>query len=122
MFPTGQAGVALLFLRTSVAATLLFGILPAPFTLPMKFAGGLIALALLVGLAASACAAICCVAELAFVLHSNGGAAICSGLAALISLALALLGPGAYSVDARAFGRRRIVFIRHGSGGHEDDA
>lgn len=121
MFPTGQAGIALLFLRASVAATLLFGVLPAPYTLPLKLAGALIALALLVGLATSVCAAICCVAGLAFMLHSNGAAAICSGLAALISLALALLGPGAYSVDARAFGRRRIIFTRHGSGSHDDD-
>ena len=28
----------------------------------------------------------------------------------LIALALALLGPGGYSLDGRAFGRRRLVF------------
>ena len=33
----------------------------------------------------------------------------------LEALALALLGPGAYSLDARLFGRRRIIFSqRHG--------
>ena len=122
MFPTGQAGIALLFLRASVAATLLFGVLLVPYTLPLKVAGALIALVLLVGAATSVCAALCCIAELAFMLNSNGSAAICSGLAALISLALALLGPGAYSVDARAFGRRRIVFTRHGAGGEDDDS
>lgn len=31
------------------------------------------------------------------------------GLAALIALAVALLGPGAFSVDAKLFGRREIV-------------
>ncbi|MBM0103257.1 hypothetical protein JM946_00810 [Steroidobacter sp. S1-65] len=114
MFPTGQPGIALLFLRASVAATLLFAVLPAPFTLSLKLAGAVIALALLVGIASSVCAALCCIAELAFMLTSSGTVAICSGLAALISLALALLGPGGYSVDARAFGRRRIIFTRHG--------
>jgi uncharacterized membrane protein YphA (DoxX/SURF4 family) len=38
--------------------------------------------------------------------HANGATA---AYLALMSLALALLGPGAYSVDARLFGRLEII-------------
>jgi hypothetical protein len=40
-----------------------------------------------------------------------GPHARCIALAALLSASLALLGPGAYSVDARLFGRRVVVFL-----------
>jgi uncharacterized membrane protein YphA (DoxX/SURF4 family) len=35
---------------------------------------------------------------------------IAAACMAIVALALALLGPGAYSIDARWFGRREIVF------------
>ena len=34
----------------------------------------------------------------------------------LSTLALAMLGPGAYSIDARRFGRRVLILPPHGSG------
>jgi len=42
-------------------------------------------------------------------LSAADGAGIAIGLAVL-GLALAMIGPGAWSVDARLFGRRRIAF------------
>jgi hypothetical protein len=105
-FPSGPPGIGLLMLRVSVALALVLsfswhqGIAPA-------------------GIAASwvICLALCggyftpVAAMLAFVLQ---GALLCLRLlsveASLIPLvdavALALLGPGAYSLDARRFGRR----------------
>jgi hypothetical protein len=119
MFPTGRAGVALLFLRVSVAATLLFGVITGPYTLPLKLASAVISIALCLGIATPVCAAICCIAEVVLLLNSSGATAVCLALAALISLTLALLGPGGYSLDARSFGRRRIVFTNRKDGGDD---
>ena len=49
---------------------------------------------------------------------SNPGAAGFDGLLATLGVALALLGPGAWSIDARLFGWKRVE-IRRARGGNE---
>jgi len=49
---------------------------------------------------------------------SNPGAAGCDGLLATLGVALALLGPGAWSIDARLFGWKRVE-VRPARGGNE---
>jgi uncharacterized membrane protein YphA (DoxX/SURF4 family) len=44
------------------------------------------------------------------------------GLLFVMGVSVALLGPGAYSVDARLFGRREIVVPRATRGGRCEDA
>jgi len=109
MFPRGGPGFALLLLRISVAAIFLisvakrFGVSSAP----LIFAGTLlISFCLAIGFLTPYLSVVTGVAAIAFLLfnpHSGHLPHICSIVDAS---ALALLGPGAYSVDARLFGLR----------------
>ena len=111
MFPSGRAGVALLCLRLSAVVTLFLG---AEFTKPISDAATLftavVGLALCIGLATPICALTCCLAAGYLLFNTAGAASLCLVISALNALALALLGPGAYSIDARLYGRRRVVF------------
>lgn len=110
MFPSGRAGIALLVLRTSVAAALLLGAVTGARALLVNIASACIAALLCAGFATPICAGLCSVVAAVVAFRATGTSALCATLFALTSLALALLGPGAYSLDARLFGRRRIVF------------
>nr|WP_298722787.1 hypothetical protein [uncultured Steroidobacter sp.] len=110
MFPSGRAGIALLVLRMSVAAALLLGAVVGSHALLWTAASGSLAALLFAGFATPLCAGICSVVAGMVAFRATGDSALCPTLFALTSLALALLGPGAYSLDARLFGRRRIVF------------
>lgn len=110
MFPSGRAGLALLVLRTSVAAALLLGAVVGSHALLWTAASGSIAVLLCAGFATPICAGVCSIVAAIVAFRASGDGALCPTLFALTSLALALLGPGAYSLDARVFGRRRIVF------------
>jgi hypothetical protein len=114
MFPTGWPGIALLLLRFALGATL------SPFSL--RFPGapewtsdatllvGPVILALLVGILTPIAAVLCIVIELAAWHLSGAPIAAVHLCAMLVAASLAMLGPGAYSLDARLFGRRQLVF------------
>ncbi|MGC4051237.1 MAG: hypothetical protein QM757_17895 [Paludibaculum sp.] len=67
---------------------------------------------LLAGLWTPISAAVTAMLELWIASRSNDGGAE-HFLAAAIAAGLTMLGPGAWSVDARLFGRRRISFSKH---------
>jgi len=72
---------------------------------------GAIAAALLILGVLTQSVAIGCLALLAWeMLFLGGTLGVVGGIQGLDVLALALLGPGAYSIDARLFGRRVIHF------------
>jgi uncharacterized membrane protein YphA (DoxX/SURF4 family) len=110
MFPLGLPGFALLLLRVSVALTVLVCV----YTREQDAAAWLLAAAwvpallLVVGFLTPFVAVIAVAAELLSLSSLTGPLASFIGVSALNALALALLGPGAYSVDASRFGRRVV--------------
>lgn len=113
MFPPGLPGLALLLLRLSVAAALLLHSYAHRDALP----GWIHAIAILISLVVSAgyltpLAALTALAYHMLVgidLGAGTGAGLVTLVPAVDALALALLGPGAYSVDSHRFGRRVVV-------------
>ena len=113
MFPPGGPGFGLLLLRISVAAT--FVLSAANRTgissiHPLLVGALLVSLCLTTGVLTPYLSFIVCVYALVN-LFSAGSYLDELVLASLLlsAAALALLGPGAYSVDARLFGRRVVV-------------
>jgi len=102
----------LVFLR-AVMAIPLVQITAGPLPLNLPVSGTLQLLAavcsalLIVGLWTPIAGAFMALCELSLLLFSFNGASLHMALAAL-GAALAMLGPGAWSVDARLFGRKRI--------------
>ena len=113
MFPGGWPGAGLLVLRVAAAFPLMFaGILELRggqnslhyvVQIVAIGVGGL----LLAGLWTPIAGALKAVIEL-WILFSSGDAAVAHLLRAALGVSLVMLGPGAWSVDARLFGRKRI--------------
>lgn len=113
MFPPGLPGLALLLLRASVAIALLLDAYGHRAALPdwVHVLVILISLVVSVGYLTPivAAVALACHAFIWLSASADLGAAVTALVFALNALALALLGPGAYSLDARRFGRRLVV-------------
>lgn len=112
MFPQGGPGVALLLLRVAVAALSLMN--AASYlnvsSLRLLFACAVLAsVSLSVGFLTPYLSVIACAAAVANLLLGPGPADLTYITPMIDAAALALLGPGAYSVDARLFGRRVTV-------------
>jgi uncharacterized membrane protein YphA (DoxX/SURF4 family) len=113
MFPPGGPGVGLLLLRISVAATsvLIVANRTGFSSIHPLFVGALlVSLCLTIGVLTPYLSYVVCV----YALVNLYGASSRLDELLLASLmlnaaALALLGPGAYSADARLFGRRVVV-------------
>ena len=113
MFPPGGPGTGLFILRISVAATLVLAVASRTGMTSINplFVGALvIALCLAVGVLTPYVSVIVCAYA---VVNLFGASAhldvVVSGSLLLTAAALTLLGPGAYSIDARLFGRRVVV-------------
>jgi hypothetical protein len=107
LYPSGLAGVALLALRGSAVAVLVqifihVGPIPALAELVLVIIGG----ALLLGVFGRIAAVLGFLTTIATLLGVGGDFGLAVALHGVDMMALALLGPGAYSIDSRRFGRR----------------
>jgi hypothetical protein len=111
IFPPGIAGVALVVLRFVVAATAIADVSKRSFLSPEPIVDvfvGLMGLCLFLGFLTPYCATLCCLLEVALLMTTATSNHLQLGMSALIAAAEVALGPGAYSLDARLFGRRLI--------------
>jgi len=109
IFSGGAPGVALLLMRTATAATLLLAAVdfPLPDAWPLV-AAVLPALGLLAGLFTRAAGLLGAILLVVLAARAGGAAGAFLALQGAEALALALLGAGAFSIDARLFGRKVI--------------
>lgn len=107
-FPDGASGIGLVLLRISVLLSLCEIYNPAGAGLLLTLLWGATALLLASGFLTPLAAAACLVWSAGCLASSPRPDPVWLGGAALSALALGLLGPGAYSADARLFGRRRL--------------
>jgi uncharacterized membrane protein YphA (DoxX/SURF4 family) len=126
LFPGGWAGVALLLLRASVSATLIVdgAVRSSPGTSSWVLAGIIVPVFLLLpGLLTPYVCVASCLFQLGVMffrgeLSTGGEHGFHLLVSALNTAILAFLGPGAYSIDARVFGRRILKLPPIGGGRH----
>jgi putative oxidoreductase len=112
-FPDGRPGAGLLLLRLAVGASLLIERIPMVWVIPqslgfeVRVALVCVGISLLCGLWTPVMGSIAALIELLIAFSQSGDSAT-HILLAVLSVSLALLGPGAWSVDAHIFGRKRI--------------
>jgi uncharacterized membrane protein YphA (DoxX/SURF4 family) len=122
MFPTGLPGVGLIAVRVTVAAMLLVDGSPYAATQSMGRAiGSLVAaVCLVIGILTPYAATFAGCLEF-WRLCTRDNVDLFHLIAAIVvTLALGVLGPGAYSMDNKIFGRR-LVNLPHGSDGNSSD-
>ena len=112
MFPTGQPGIALLLLRVSLGIMLIDSMAEQSSTataLGILVASAAVALALCFGFLTPVMAALCVGIQIAAFIMSGHAIEAVHLCIIFEAIALALLGPGGYSIDGKLFGRRLIV-------------
>jgi cytochrome b561 len=109
MFPTGLPGLALLLLRASVAIAVVASSYRPDSPRWLQATAILVAIGLLAGYLTPIVATVALVVQ-GFIWSSLGlDSTVWAAAVSLDAIALALVGPGAYSVDAYLFGRRVVV-------------
>ena len=112
MFPAHGPGVGLLLLRLGLAAALLARTPYPDGPVSIGWAvAAVAATALCLGAFTPISAASAAIFLVAGSLPLLAAAKVAELSLAVIGIALALLGPGAYSLDARLFGRRVVVVV-----------
>lgn len=112
LFPAGIAGTALAVLR-SIVAVVAFALAqthpPTDCAIAVEGLASIVGLSLVLGFLTPYCAGTCCLAELFLLASSTKADGLQLILDALTAGCVAVLGPGAYSVDSKLFGRRLIA-------------
>jgi uncharacterized membrane protein YphA (DoxX/SURF4 family) len=112
-FPTGRPGAGLLLLRLAVGASLILERIPEIWVIPQSLGFEVrtvlvcVGIFLLCGLWTPVMGGLAAVIELLITFSPEGGS-VTHILLVILSISLALLGPGAWSIDAHIFGRKRI--------------
>jgi uncharacterized membrane protein (DUF441 family) len=110
MFPGGSAGIALLILRFCAGGSLLMCALDhGQFPWWTTLGIGVILLLIGVGILTPIACTVGALIEAFYALSSHGINEWQAVFTLLVTIALGMLGPGAFSIDARFFGRRLIV-------------
>ena len=110
MFPSGAPGIALVLLRLSVALTVLLVGYPRRDQLAVVLVAVLLALTtgLLIGFLTPILALLAMAVQFTGSLGVTIPNTVFAAISLINALVLALLGPGAYSIDALRFGRRVV--------------
>ena len=106
-----MAGVALVVLRCVVAITVVVEthrLSTLGWSHLLDAFVALVGLSLILGFLTPHCAALCCLLEVAFLVANGIPNGFQVGMSALTAASMVALGPGAYSLDARLFGRKLI--------------
>jgi hypothetical protein len=112
MFPGSVAGVGLLILRMAVIGSILGCAYAQSYFASVGWAEvaiGAVVLLIGIGILTPLTCGVGAIIELLYVFHSQSAGAWHVMPALLAALSLCLLGPGAFSLDARFFGRRRVI-------------
>jgi putative oxidoreductase len=118
-FASGWPGAGLLLLRLLTAAALIrFGIVslveaPPLATAVLQIIGVVLGILLLIGLWTPVSGALTAVVTMGIAIaqyFSHSGDPWIPTILAALGAALAMIGPGAWSIDARLFGRKHIEF------------
>jgi uncharacterized membrane protein YphA (DoxX/SURF4 family) len=114
-FADGWPGVGLLLLRLVTGGSLIrFGTSireGSPFTIALQTAGIAAGIFLLIGMFTPLAGALAATAEMSIAISrftSQSGDPWVAFAQAALAAALAMIGPGAWSIDARRFGRKHI--------------
>jgi hypothetical protein len=111
-------GVALVVLRSVVAITLIdetHRLSPLAWAHLLEVFVALVGLFLFLGLLTPCCAALSCLPALAFLVANGVPNGLQLGMSVLTAASVVALGPGAYSLDARFFGRKLIKIPPRGN-------
>jgi uncharacterized membrane protein YphA (DoxX/SURF4 family) len=111
MFPAGAAGFGLMILRLCAAAMLVRNVvLMAAPVLSWWETGALLVMvgALCIGVFTPAACIVSVLTQIAVLMWAFPRGLFETAVSVGLTLSLLLLGPGAFSVDGRLFGRRRI--------------
>jgi putative oxidoreductase len=127
-FPDRWPGFGLLLMRLGIGTTLvcigaarLLAEIPAPITIAQNMIAAGSGIFLIAGLWTPVTGAVAAINEICIALSflsSQGGGGWIHILLAVLCASAAMLGPGAWSIDARLFGRRRFPIHRIRDGDH----